>query len=57
LIVRLPFGERIGIQYAWLTLALIVVVLLVPVVMLKVYGPSWRSLPSQNPPKQTEDRR
>ncbi|KAJ5818036.1 hypothetical protein N7474_003627 [Penicillium riverlandense] len=53
----LPFGERIGIQYAWLTLALIVVVLLVPVVMLKVYGSRWRSLPSQTPPKQAEDHR
>ncbi|KAJ5160603.1 uncharacterized protein N7482_007607 [Penicillium canariense] len=46
----IPFAERIGIQYAWLTFAIIVVILLIPVVFLKFQGPKWRNLPSQKPP-------
>ncbi|KAF9894252.1 hypothetical protein FE257_007754 [Aspergillus nanangensis] len=45
----LPFGERVGIQYAWLTFALIIVVLLLPVLMLRISGRRWRSHPSQVP--------
>ncbi|OAP57700.1 hypothetical protein AYL99_08438 [Fonsecaea erecta] len=46
----LPFGARVGIQYAWLTFALINVILLLPILLLRVYGPRWRNLPSQSPP-------
>ncbi|KAJ5520699.1 hypothetical protein N7463_001152 [Penicillium fimorum] len=45
----LPLGERIGFQFAWLTFSLIVVVLMIPVVLLRVYGARWRKLRSQTP--------
>ena len=48
--VSLPFSERIGIQFAWLTFAMIVVVLLIPVLLLRVSGSKWRKLPSQLAP-------
>lgn len=47
---RLPFAERIGIQFAWLTFAMVVVVLLIPVLLLRVSGSRWRKLPSQLAP-------
>lgn len=46
----LPLGDEIGIQYAWLIFALINVALLLPVLLLRVYGPKWRSLSWQSPP-------
>ncbi|KAF4770814.1 hypothetical protein HAV15_013232 [Penicillium sp. str.  len=46
----LPFAERIGIQFAWLTFAMVVVVLLIPVLLLRVSGSRWRKLPSQLAP-------
>ncbi|KAJ5518363.1 hypothetical protein N7453_000785 [Penicillium expansum] len=45
----LPFAERIGIQFAWLTFAMVVVVLLVPVILLRSSGSKWRKLRSQSP--------
>ncbi len=39
LLFSIPLGDKIGYQYAWLTFALINTVLLVPVVLLKFYGP------------------
>ncbi|KAJ5863295.1 hypothetical protein N7455_007363 [Penicillium solitum] len=47
---KLPFAERIGIQFAWLTFAMVVVVLLIPVLLLRVSGSRWRKLPSQLAP-------
>ncbi|KAL4888669.1 major facilitator superfamily domain-containing protein [Aspergillus ambiguus] len=43
----LPFAAKAQIQYAWLTFALINVTFLVPVLILRIYGPRWRNLPSQ----------
>jgi hypothetical protein len=47
---RLPLGNKIDYQYAWLIFGLINLVLLVPVVLLRFYGPRIRSQPWQAPP-------
>ncbi|ETS83221.1 hypothetical protein PFICI_05097 [Pestalotiopsis fici W106-1] len=46
----IPFGKAVGYQYAWLTFALINVALLVPVILLRVYGTQWRNSAWQKPP-------
>lgn len=46
----LPLGQKIGYQFAWLTFALINLVLLLPVVLLRFYGPGLRKLAWQAPP-------
>ncbi|KAB5545831.1 major facilitator superfamily domain-containing protein [Coniochaeta sp. 2T2.1] len=46
----IPLGDEIGYEFAWLTFALINLALLVPVVMLRFYGPRLRSLSWQAPP-------
>jgi hypothetical protein len=43
-------GEKIDYQFAWLTFAMINLVLMLPVVMLRFYGPKLRNLPWQRPP-------
>lgn len=46
----LPFGTDIGYQYAWLTLALINIVLYIPFLALLVYGDRIRKMAWQIPP-------
>ncbi|KAK6382786.1 hypothetical protein LTS17_003455 [Exophiala oligosperma] len=46
----IPFGDKIGYQYAWLTFALLNVIFLVPMIMLRFYGIRWRNSSWQKPP-------
>ena len=38
----IPFADRVGVQWAWLTLALTVVAAFCPVVLLMFRGERWR---------------
>lgn len=49
-LTRIPFGDKIGYQYAWLTFALLNVIFLVPMIMLRFYGIRWRNSSWQKPP-------
>lgn len=46
----IPLGDEIDYQFAWLTFALINLVLMLPVVLLRFYGPRLRHLSWQAPP-------
>ncbi|QKX54959.1 uncharacterized protein TRUGW13939_02049 [Talaromyces rugulosus] len=46
----IPFADRIGVQFAWLTFAMIIAVLFIPIIMLRSSGSKWRELHSQSSP-------
>lgn len=50
ILIRIPLGEKIDWQYAWLIFALINVVTLIPMFALRRYGHVWRELEWQKPP-------
>ena len=52
---RIPLGDKIEYQYAWLVFAMIHVVFLVPMVMLRFYGVRWRNSAWQKPPTFHDD--
>ena len=39
---RIPFGTKIGFDWAWLTFALITIVFFIPMVFLMKFGERWR---------------
>ena len=47
----IPLGEAIDIQYAWLIFAIINIVLFIPFMGLKWYGPRLREKGWQAPPQ------
>jgi hypothetical protein len=47
----IPFGEEIKFQYAWLVFGLINIVLFIPFMSLKWWGPKLREKSWQAPPE------
>ena len=53
--LSVPFGEKIGFQYAWLVLSLLNLVLFIPFMALKWLGPKVREKSWQSPPTFNRD--